>query len=154
MSEYKTATHQNLSVWARRLGMEIQDLDKGAAYADSLFGYQSRRSCLAALAILYVAKLNGLPMNDTGMMRVGIAMGNILYDRVYGDRKYDNLALAFREEMMASVLGGHITHNEAADLIMAHHALALDFVGRGIASRDGERSRPSLANLIMGKVRL
>jgi hypothetical protein len=153
MTTYKTATHQNLSVWARRLGMKIVDLDKGAAFADSLFKQPSRRGVLIALAIRHVAQTNELPMTDAGMIAVGNTMGNILYDRVYGDRKYENVALAFREEMLKRRDEGQVTHNQAADLIALHHATALDWVTRGIANRDGESRQPSLVNAILAKAR-
>lgn len=154
MADYKTATHQNLSVWARRLGMEIRDLDKGAAIADSIFKTPSRRGVLIALAIRHIAQTNSLPMTDLGMVAVGVTMGNILYDRVYGDQKFSNISLAFREEMLRQrEEGTKLPHNKVADLVADHYAVALDWVTRGIAARDAERRQPSLVNAILGQIR-
>lgn len=155
MTTYKTGTHQNLSVWARRLGMELNDLDKGAAFADSLFNKPSRRGVLIALAIRYIAKEELLPMTDAGMVSVGVSMGNILYDRVYGEKKYENIALAFREEMLMRVQepSMKVTHNEVCDLLVLHNAKALDWVSKGICSRSSEQSAPSITNAILAKVR-
>lgn len=155
MTTYKTDTHQNLSVWARRLGMELKDLDKGAAFADSLFNQPSRRGVLIALAIRYIAKEELKPMTDPGMVSVGVTMGNLLYDRVYGEKKYENIALAFREEMLMRVQepAMKVTHNEVADLIANHHAKALDWVSKGIFSRSSEKTTPSLVNAVLGRIR-
>jgi hypothetical protein len=155
MTTYKTATHQNLAVWARRLGMELNDLDKGAAFADSLFKQPSRRGVLIALAIRYIAKEERLPMTDAGMVSVGVTMGNILYDRVYGEKKYENIALAFREEMLMRVQepAMKVTHNQVADLIALHYGKALDWVSKGIYSRSSEQAVPSITNAILAKVR-
>lgn len=155
MTTYKTGTHQNLSVWARRLGMELNDLDKGAAFADSLFNKPSRRGVLIALAIRYIAKEELLPMTDAGMVSVGVTMGNILYDRVYGEKKYENIALAFREEMLMRVQepSMKVTHNEVCDLLVLHNAKALDWVSKGIYSRSSEQSAQSITNAILAKVR-
>ena len=156
MTTYKTGTHQNLSVWARRLGMELNDLDKGAAFADSLFKKPSRRGVLIALAIRYIAKEELLPMTDAGMVSVGVTMGNILYDRVYGEKKYENIALAFREEMLMRVQEPtmKVTHNQVVDLIALHHGKALDWVSKGIYSRTKDKTAPpSIANVMLGKIR-
>lgn len=156
MTTYKTGTHQNLSVWARRLGMELNDLDKGAAFADSLFKKPSRRGVLIALAIRYIAKEELLPMTDPGMVSVGVTMGNILYDRVYGEKKYENIALAFREEMLMRVQEPtmKVTHNQVVDLIALHHGKALDWVSKGIYSRTKDKTAPpSIANVMLGKIR-
>lgn len=155
MTTYKTDTHQNLSVWARRLGMELNDLDKGAAFADSLFGKPSRRGVLIALAIRYIAKEEQKSMTDAGMLSVGVTMGNILYDRVYGEKKYENIALAFREEMLMRVQEPNmwVSHNQVCDLLVLHNAKALDWVNKGIYSRSSEQSVPSITNAILAKVR-
>lgn len=155
MTTYKTDTHQNLSVWARRLGMELNDLDKGAAFADSLFKQPSRRGVLIALAVRYMAIEEQKPLTDAGIFSVGVTMGNILYDRVYGEKKYENIALAFREEMLMRVQEASmkVTHNQVVDLIALHHGKALDWVSKGIYSRSSEKSAPSITNAILAKVR-
>lgn len=154
MGKYATTTHQNLSIWARRLGTEIRDLDKGAAFADSIFKTPSRRGVLIALAIRHIAKSENKPLTDRGMFAVGVTMGNILYDRVYGEQKFNNIALAFREQMLLQrEEGAKLSHNEVADLVALHYAVALDWVTRGIVSRDAERRQPSMVNAILAKAR-
>lgn len=156
MTTYKTTTHQNLSVWARRLGMELNDLDRGAAFADSLFKQPSRRGVLIALAIRYIAMEEQKPMTDGGMVAVGITMGNLLYDRVYGEKKYENLAEGFRDEMLmrAREESVKVTHNQVVDLIALHHGKALDWVSKGIFSRTSDKTAPTgLVNAILAKVR-
>lgn len=153
MTNYKTATHQNLSVWARRLGMEIVDLDKGAAFADNLFKQPSRRGVLIALGILHIAKTNRLPMADEGMITTGIAMGNVLYDRVYGEQKYEDINAGFRDEVLAQAYRLRVTMPQAYDLMAFHYATALDWVTRGIASRNAEHSPASIVNAILAKIR-
>lgn len=158
MTTYKTATHQNLSVWARRLGMTLNDLDRGAAFADSLFKTPSRRGVLIALAIRYIAMEEEKPMTDPGMFAVGVSMGNLLYDRVYGEKKYENIAEGFRDEMLMRRFGTvacqRVTHNEVVDLIALHHAKALDWVSKGIYARSQESAAPKgLVNAILAKAR-
>lgn len=155
MTTYKTDTHQNLAVWARRLGMTLNDLDRGAAFADSLFKKPSRRGVLIALAVRYMAIEEQKPLTDAGIFSVGVTMGNILYDRVYGEKKYENIALAFREEMLMRVQeeSMKVTHNQVVDLIALHHARALDWVSKGIYSRSSEKSVPSFTNAVLAKVR-
>ncbi|MNE62639.1 hypothetical protein D3C80_1579290 [compost metagenome] len=155
MTTYKTDTHQNLAVWARRLGMELNDLDRGAAFADSLFKQPSRRGVLIALAIRYMAHEEQKPLSDAGIFSVGVTMGNLLYDRVYGEKKYENIAEGFRDEMLMRVREENmkVTHNQVCDLIALHHAKALDWVSKGIYSRSAERAQPGIVNAILAKVR-
>ena len=156
MTTYKTATHQNLAVWARRLDMSLNDLDRGAAFADSLFNQPSRRGVLIALAIRYIAMEEQKPMVDAGMVAVGVTMGNLLYDRVYGEKKYENIAEGFRVEMLMrrNEEGQRVTHNQVVDLIALHHGKALDWVSKGIFSRTSDKTAPTgLVNVILAKVR-
>ena len=156
MTTYKTDTHQNLAVWARRLDMTLNDLDRGAAFADSLFKQPSRRGVLIALAIRYIAMEEQKPLTDPGMFAVGVTMGNLLYDRVYGEKKYENIAEGFRDEMLMRTReeGAKVTHNEVVDLIALHYGKALDWVTKGIYSRTRDKTAPTgLVNAILAKTR-
>jgi hypothetical protein len=135
--------------------MELNDLDRGAAFADSLFKQSSRRGVLIALAIRYMAIEEQKPLTDAGIFAVGVSMGNLLYDRVYGEGKYENIAEGFRDEMLmrSREEGAKVTHNQVADLIVLHYGKALDWVSKGIYSRSSERSQPSIVNAILAKAR-
>jgi len=153
MTTYKTATHQNIAVWARRLKVEVLDLDKAAAFADRLYGGPSRKGCLAVLAMKWVAVATDTIVVAPQNVAAGIAMSKVLYDSVYGDQKYRNVYDGFRDELAKLVDGKQCTQVQADQYFEVLKEIALDFVSKGQAARNSDHSSPSIARLIVNKAR-
>ena len=157
MTAYKTTTHQNLSVWARRLGLEIADLDKAATFADKLYGQASRRGVLTALAMKYCGVRTDTQTTVPQNVACGLAMGNVLYDLTYGDQNSDNIFDRFRMELDRVVAQGtHCTQEQSESYFEAMKEIALDFVSKGTLARWNDQNPPkgpSIANAIIRKAR-
>ena len=159
MTQYKTATHQNLAVWCRRLGMEIQDLDKGAAIADSIYGGPSRRG------VFYTIAMKGLrdevdPFYTVEYRKfVAAAMSNALYAKVVGGDTTESLRVLFVDHLMAlvgkTIAGVTLGDLRALSLAGAYTDSAEHWLYIGLAARQSDKNGSSsrLANIILAKAR-
>ena len=155
MSNHKTATHQNLSVWARRMNMTLPDIDAAAKFADSMLGAPTRRGVLMALAIKYVSDTTGLPKNNSEVRHCGIAIGQALYDITYGDKGSAIILVAFHEsllEMVKILNTSSFSTVDALNIFLKYSTMAVNFITNANQGRNGERHQPSITNAIIAKV--
>lgn len=146
MNNYASPSHQNLSVWARRAGIEIKDLDAAVKYTEANFGV-GRRATLR-----YVAEQSLLAANigpNTSRF-VGCVVAQAVYDVVYQHQSAMITHAQFTKELSKYHLPpvGHQACLRYADVAIA---MARDLA----AARDREHhaNGQSLTGMILNKVR-
>lgn len=154
MSNYATATHQNLVVWARRLDIQINDLDQLARAADSLFGCSSRRAVLMVLATRLVSVAKGIPSNGSEAFTMGLTLGNLIYAQVYEARTGRSVENDFRQGLLRltkdeGAIKARLTLEQVEPLILEYSSMVQDLVTKAVYSRNQERLQPSLVNVIL-----
>lgn len=95
MSNYATPAHQNLSVWARRAGVEIKDLDVAVKYTEKTFGVGRR----ASLRFVLERSFLGAGFEPNTSRFVGCAAADLVYEVAYDGKEFNN-----REEHFSELL--------------------------------------------------
>lgn len=147
----KDATRSNVSAWARRFNVEVTNYERACTVADTVYGGPSRRGAIFVVAMKAVSTKFDLPMSDKVTRHAAQVVTNIVYKFAYTDESGMNAHLIAREFLAELVATG-----KSVDTCLAvgskENALvemALD----AVAVRNTERTRPSMANVIRGKIR-
>lgn len=85
MCNYATPAHQNMSVWARRAGVEITDLDVAVKYTERNFGVGRRATLRYVLERSFLKA--GFEPNTARF--VGCAAADLVYEVAYGSKELD-----------------------------------------------------------------
>jgi hypothetical protein len=155
MTKHASNTHQNLSVWARRLNITLPNIDMAAKIADGMFGMESRRAVLMTLGIKQVSLDTDLPTSNTAVTWCGIAMGQVLYNEVYGESSGKDLLEAFHVALMqiAASENNTVTTVDALKIFLQYHETAVCFIFEGINSRKKDKANPSIVNAVLAKAK-
>lgn len=142
MSKYNSAIEQNISVWARRLGVEIQNLGNAAAYAQKICGGRAgRHGAITVAAMKPLSEILDRPMSDDLVTVAAIAAAKVIYDVVYNDVTGNTKDMFLKNMSNANL---HVTSN--ADAICT-------IIAKGISSRTHDHTKVSVTGVVLRKLK-
>lgn len=122
MSKYATPAHQNLSVWARRAGVEIKDLDVAVKYTEKNFGVGRR----ATLRFVLERSFHGAGFEPNTSRFLGCVAADLVYEVAYDSKEFNNSKEHFSELLCRYKVPANV-HNSCMlfvdDAIIAAKAL-------------------------------
>lgn len=141
--KYETAQHQNISVWARRAGLDMSNVDLDAAthYTERTFGNGRKAALRYALEGLYLSK----EVENNVARFVGCITADMVYEVAYKGKTLDCSVQHFTKlldgyESAKSIRASCLLYVEAAGLV----AEAM------LAVRNGEQA--ANASSLVGKI--
>ena len=142
---YQVAFNTNLSVWARRAGLQLdqaRNTDRGER-AKTITGDSTRMGALFTVGAVYANSVLKLSVDDSKWFGFGVA--HIVFDAVYSKKtlnayaKLESLADANVDQIKNSILKNKDS--------IAKFAMDL------IAKRNDEYANPSITNMIIAAAR-
>jgi hypothetical protein len=150
---YKTQTHQNVGVWARRMGVKIENLDRAAEIAERLYGDPSRKACIAVAAMKLIKEKLGHAFGSPNNFYGAVAIAAVVYDATYRgvggslSQAYET----YESVIELALIQGHINQEVLTALMSEKHVMvgmALDALG----ARNREK-QSNITNAILAKAR-
>lgn len=134
MGNYTTATEQNLSVWARRCELTIDNLSDTAKQIEKTFGI-GRRAVLRYISIRLVKEI--LP--DAGQNTqhyMGCAVGDVVYGICYANGSINAVQKAYTDTIALYLLP-----QKGIDACMGRILSAEQLILNMAAARHGEKKK-------------
>lgn len=148
MNKYNSSLEQNISVWSRRLGVDIKNLGSAAAYAQELCGgCAGRHGALTVVLMKPISKLLGRPLKDETTTVAAVATATVIYDTVY-----KGIAGNTKDMFLKNMSTTALPQLSVFDIISNTDAIVA-IIEKGISSRNSDRGTVSVTDTVLHKLK-
>ena len=148
MNKYNSSLEQNISVWARRLDVDVKNLGNAAAYAQELCGGRAgRHGAITVVLMKPLSRLLGRPIKDVSVTVAAVAAATVIYDTVYNGVVGDIKDMFFKNMSDTT-----LPQLDVFDII-SHTDEIMSHITKGISSRTNDRSTASVTDTVLRKLK-